>query len=170
MSQISEAIEKIKLFCPPALQPGLTAQKIEFQLNDFLLKPPQEVYEFYQLSNGLCEDGTFTSLFRVLSLSSAIRSYKYYCRTDPEYNRIWLPIVSAEDHLFVTSCLTERNETCELLDLGDDLNVVVRHVGSSEPHIEFHSLTEVIVEIADGFEREFNNCGKCWIGGNSFYP
>ena len=75
MSQLSEAIEKIKLFCLPALNAGLSKQDIEVFLKDFPFQPATEIYELYQLSDGLGKVNEFSILFAILNLSEAVSLY-----------------------------------------------------------------------------------------------
>jgi len=166
MSQISEAIEKIKLFCPPALKASLSKSDIEVCLKDFPFRPPNEIYELYQLSNGLGEVDAFSNLFAILNLSEAIELYRSCCTESMSYHRNWLPVVSVEGFIWVAPCTEEVKQTCQLIALGDDDLIAVQW----EHPPDFKNLTDVVVSSANQFEREFNLTGRCWIRGDLFYP
>ena len=167
MSQLSEAIEKIRQLCPPALKPGLSRSEIDALLQDFPYRLPDEVYEFYHLSNGLGEIDQFSTLFEILSLSEAVFNYRYYYETFSGYKKEWLPLVELEDHLLVMSC---NQKAHNLIDLGDNFTACDFADDETSALRSLRTLTTAVVSAADCFEREFKMCGRCWVRKDIFYP
>ena len=167
MTLLSEAIEKVRRFCPPALNSGLLRSEINTLLLDFPYQLPDEVYEFYSLSDGLGEVSKFSTQFGVFSLSQAVDNYRSYVKDYSRYSEEWFPLVELEDHLFVMPC---NQGAYNLIDLGDDFTAFNFANDESSAFYEFRTLTTTVVSAAACFEREFEMRGKCWVERDIFYP
>jgi cell wall assembly regulator SMI1 len=144
-----------------SLQPGLTREQIEVQLQRLPFRLPEEVYQLYQWRDGSVT-GTevkFLPQYRILSLEEAIAEWQFIydleCEIyegligDPrqkliDFNKFhWLPLFAEDGNYYVISGDIEFKTMAPIL---------YRFYTDFELSLEFNSLTDMMLAIAECFE------------------
>lgn len=154
MSQLSEAFDRIATLYPEAIKPGISFEQIEEYLKDFPLKLPEELYELYQLSDGLDHSNPATLIFgfgELFSLSQAMKLYNNL-QEHPDYYSGWFPITDVEDWIYVIRGDLEQCETAPIIrfDHGDLI-----YGNDWEPQVLYPNLTEMILDAVYMIENPY---------------
>lgn len=144
-----------------SLQPGLTREQIEAQLQRLPFRLPEEVYQLYQWRNGSVPEAQvdFLPQYRILSLEEAIGEWqsvydleREICESlvgDPRQESIdlnnfdWLPLFAEASNYYVISGDIESKPTAPIL---------YRFYIDFGLRLEFNSLTDMMLAIAECFE------------------
>lgn len=138
-----------------SLQPGLTREQIEIQLQALPFRPPEEVYQFFQWRNGssievTAEGNSYQTsiellpIHRLLSLEEAIEEYTTLCEiySDRADNNHYLPLLADAANYYLVK--------------GDNISTTAAifrsDVYSDELCLEFDSFANFIQAIAECFE------------------
>lgn len=149
MSQLSEALNRVSELSPEAIKPGVTKKQIDEYLRyyyDSNFKLPEEFYQFYQFSDGL--DSNFVFIY---NLWQAIRYYSEL-REKIHYYSAWFPVSHYEEYIFLIRGNFQQHKTAPIIlihyyDLSENYNF--------KPIIEYSSLTDMIIDIADEIEYPY---------------
>ncbi|MBD2090820.1 SMI1/KNR4 family protein [Microcoleus sp. FACHB-1515] len=138
-----------------SLQPGLTREQIETQLQALPFRPPEEVYQFYQWRNGSSIEVTVEGkshqtsiellpIHRLLSLEEAIDEYTTFCEiySDRADSNHYLPLLADSANYYLAKG-DNRSTTATIFS---------SNVYSDEFCFEFDSLADFIQAIAECFE------------------
>lgn len=153
-----------------SLQPGLTREQIESQLQALPFHPPEEVYQFFQWRNGswievTVEGNSYQTsiellpIHRLLSLEEAIDEYTTFCEiySDRAGDNHYLPLLADSANYYLAK--------------GDDRSttaaIFYSNIYSDELRLEFDSLADFIQAIAECFETgayyfEFDDAWFNW--------
>lgn len=141
-----------------SLQPGLSREQIEAQVQALPFCLPEEVYQLYQWRNGSLATAPVDLMpqYRMLSLEDAIAdrklSYEIYlgCRgdevRDSDDDISWLPLFAEDGNFYVVKGDTNPQASMPILSRSeysttqDDLTLV------------FNNLTDMMLAIAECFE------------------
>lgn len=152
-----------------SLQPGLTREQIETQLQALPFRPPEEVYQFYQWRNGssievTAEGNSYQTsiellpIHRLLSLEEAIEERNLCCQISGENygdDDHWLPLFADGGEYFLAKGNAESATA----------TICYSDTVSGELVLEFNSLADFIQAIAECFETgayHFESVGLNW--------
>jgi|GEM_PF-4004615 len=162
MSLLSDAIRRLANLDPELIKEGVDSQKLNDSLEQiFPLKLPEELYEFYQLTDGLNHSNPLTLVFgfgSFYSLSQAIKSYLELVEC-PDYNSGWFPLFQVEDWIFAIIGHLEQRATAPVVRVdADDVmygHYSARSVDDWQPQMMYFSLTDLINEYIEQLEYPY---------------
>lgn len=178
--QLSQALERIHFWfqvnaraMAGALQPGLTREQIQAQVQDLPFCLPQEVYQLYQWHNGSSAQQCveFLPQYRFLSLEEALDQYQItveiWRQGVSETEQLqswcprpegWFPLFAEDGNFYMVVGQPEPKTTAPIIhfsEYGDD-------------GLVFNSLTDMMLAIAECLETgtyflyEDTNCYLDW--------
>lgn len=139
-----------------SLQPGLSREQIEAQVQVLPFRLPEEVYQLYQWRNGSSGNAPveFMPQYRILSLEEAIAerklSYEIYLEVYEDLAQdidlddgYWLPLFAEDSNYYVVKGETESQATAPIFH---------RCHMECELDLRLHNLTDMMLVIAECFE------------------
>jgi len=154
LDEILGYLERLKPEYAEALQPGLSYDEIDQELNHLPFRLPQEIYTLYQWRNGMYQenyfygDSLFSPHFTIDPLGQALTRYREKLEYwETSWNHMWFPFLycGPKSYFFIVGSV-ERHESSPVF-YGD--------IEFPKPTLRYSSLTEMMLQIAENYRTGF---------------